>query len=418
MNAFDRADMWRGAVPRLTFLPLVEYALAVIALLLFSQALLGPLLADPEQPDASEALRLVWLPVYGVTLLLVAVRPLAVLDVMIRAWPLVALALLAALSTFWSLDPDVTSRRALALAFTTLFGLWLAARFDWRGLLTVLAVTFAILMAGSALAGALFPAFGVMHEIHPGAWRGLWWEKNTLGAMMGWAMLAFTGLAALDAKRRLIWLALLAPAFALVLLSTSRTALLAALIALAGPMMIAMARRDFTFGAMAVMAGLTGVGLAALVIAIGPMVLLEALGRDATLTGRTDIWEALFRQMADRPLLGFGYGVFWQVENGPAFWVRQETVWPVPTAHNGWLETALSMGLFGVAIAAIAYLGALISAAWRLFSGNETYWALTFLIMWGLISFSESNLAEQNSMMWVMFTATAAKLAQPRAAAP
>ena len=185
MNALDRADVWRSAFPRLTFLPLLEAALAVIAILLFSQALLGPLLVDPLKPDAAEALRLVWLPVYGVTLLLVAMRPLALLETAMRGWPLVLLALLAALSTFWSINPDITSRRALALAMTTLFGLWLASRFDWRSLLTIIAVSFAILMAGSAVAGALVPGFGVMQEIHPGAWRGLWWEKNTLGAMMG-----------------------------------------------------------------------------------------------------------------------------------------------------------------------------------------------------------------------------------------
>ena len=134
--------------------------------------------------------------------------------------------------------------------------------------------------------------------------------------------------------------------------------------------------------------------------------------------GRTEIWEVLFRQIGERPLLGFGYGVFWQVDLGPAFWVRQETSWPVPTAHNGWIETALATGLIGVGVAAIAYAGALGSAVLRLFRGNETYWALPFLVMWGLISFSESNLAEQNSLMWVMFTATAAKLAQPREATP
>lgn len=75
MNALDRADVWRSAFPRLTFLPLLEAALAVIAILLFSQALLGPLLVDPLKPDAAEALRLVWLPVYGVTFT-VAMRPL------------------------------------------------------------------------------------------------------------------------------------------------------------------------------------------------------------------------------------------------------------------------------------------------------------------------------------------------------
>ncbi|MGP1274968.1 MAG: O-antigen ligase family protein, partial [Caulobacterales bacterium] len=262
------------------------------------------------------------------------------------------------------------------------------------------------------------PGFGVMQEIHPGAWKGLWWEKNTLGAMMGWAVLSFIGAAAFDERRRLIWLGAVIPALALVLLSTSRTALLASFIAIAGPGMIAMARRDAASSAIAVMTGVVGVALGVLVLVIGPGVLLEALGRDATLTGRTDIWIALMRQIAERPLLGFGYGVFWQVEMGPAHWVRLETSWPVPTAHNGWIETALATGLVGVSIAAIAYAGALTSAVMRLFRGNETYWALPFLVMWGLISFSESNLAEQNSLMWVMFTATAAKLAQPREAAP
>lgn len=418
MNALDRADLWRSAVPRLTFLPLAEGALAVLAMLLFSQALLGPLLVDPLRPDAGEALRLVWLPVYGMTLLLIAVRPLPLLETVLRAWPLMALAILAALSTFWSIDGSITSRRALALAMTTLFGLWLASRFDWRSLLTIFAVSFAILMAGSAIAGALVPGFGVMQEIHPGAWKGLWWEKNTLGAMMGWAVLSFIGAAAFDERRRLIWLGAVIPALALVLLSTSRTALLASFIAIAGPGMIAMARRDAASSAIAVMTGVVGVALGVLVLVIGPGVLLEALGRDATLTGRTDIWIALMRQIAERPLLGFGYGVFWQVEMGPAHWVRLETSWPVPTAHNGWIETALATGLVGVSIAAIAYAGALTSAVMRLFRGNETYWALPFLVMWGLISFSESNLAEQNSLMWVMFTATAAKLAQPREAAP
>ncbi|MGP1275185.1 MAG: hypothetical protein ACQRW7_07185, partial [Caulobacterales bacterium] len=167
MNALDRADLWRSAVPRLTFLPLAEGALAVLAMLLFSQALLGPLLVDPLRPDAGEALRLVWLPVYGMTLLLIAVRPLPLLETVLRAWPLMALAILAALSTFWSIDGSITSRRALALAMTTLFGLWLASRFDWRSLLTIFAVSFAILMAGSAIAGALLPGFGVMQEILP-----------------------------------------------------------------------------------------------------------------------------------------------------------------------------------------------------------------------------------------------------------
>ena len=154
--------------------------------------------------------------------------------------------------------------------------------------------------------------------------------------------------------------------------------------------------------------------VAALILLIAPVEFLELLGRDATLTGRTDIWVILARQVADAPWTGYGYRAFWTVENGPVFWVRQGTSWPVPTAHNGWIETALALGIPGVALMATVFLTALGRALGRLFSGPETYWALGFIAMLGLVSISESNLMQQNSLSWVLFVATAAKLQERR----
>ena len=39
---------------------------------------------------------------------------------------------------------------------------------------------------------------------------------------------------------------------------------------------------------------------------------LGALGRNATLSGRTGIWSLLLGSIAKRPLLGYGYYAFWQ----------------------------------------------------------------------------------------------------------
>jgi O-antigen ligase len=68
-----------------------------------------------------------------------------------------------------------------------------------------------------------------------------------------------------------------------------------------------------------------------------------ALGRDATLTGRTDIWAAALK-IPTNPLLGHGFASTWLTPEGRA--MAEEL--KIPHAHNGYLETYLHSGLFGV----------------------------------------------------------------------
>lgn len=412
-RAIHLADQWRTTAPRLSAWPAIEAGLALLAMLLFSQALLGPLLADPADPDGGAILRLIWPPVYLLGLGLIALNPSPVFQVLVRAWPLVLLGALTLVSTVWSIDPGVSLRRGFAVFMTLIFALWLAARYSWPDLVRLIALMFGVLAIGSFIAGALFPSFGVMYEIHVGAWKGLWWEKNTLGGYMAFGAGAFAAAiaAARNRTEQRIWFAFLGLAVLLVLLSTSRTALLATLICTAGPAAIALARRGFGFAVLAVFSGLCGLGALLGVLIIGPGVILEALGRDPTLTGRTDIWAALGDAIAGRPWTGYGYGAFWQVDDGPVFWVRQATVWPVPTAHNAWLETALAIGIPGMVLAMLVVAGGWLRALLRLFSGVETYWALPFLTAWIGVSLSESNLLVQNGIIWLLLSATLAKLA-------
>ncbi len=415
-EALALAERWRDQAPRLRFWPALEAGASLLAMLLFSQALLGPLLTDPTDPDGAEALRLIWPPVYLLTLGLIALNPGPVARVALKSWPLLLLAGLTVISAAWSIDPGTTARRGLAVVMTLAFAVWLAARYCWRDLIRLIAAMFAVLALGSALAGALFPGFGVMHEIHVGAWKGLWWEKNTLGALMAWASLSFiaAGAAASHPVEKRVWFGLVFLGAVLVLLSTSRTALLALTICVAGPAAIALTRRGFGFAALAIFGGVCGLASLLGVLLVGPGVILEALGRDATLTGRTDIWRALVEAIAARPWTGYGYGVFWSVDDGPVFWLRQVTAWEVPTAHNAWLETALAIGLPGVALAVYVVGAGVVRALLRLFSGLETYWALPFLVAWAGISLSESNLLEQNGLVWMLLCATLAKLAAGR----
>jgi exopolysaccharide production protein ExoQ len=78
----------------------------------------------------------------------------------------------------------------------------------------------------------------------------------------------------------------------------------------------------------------------------------EALGRDATLTGRTALWDGLLRRIVD-PVLGAGFESFWLGTRLTRLW--QEYWWHPNQAHNGYLEIFLNLGAFGLVL-----LGALL----------------------------------------------------------
>jgi O-antigen ligase len=77
---------------------------------------------------------------------------------------------------------------------------------------------------------------------------------------------------------------------------------------------------------------------------------LEASGRDATLTGRTGLWETLLQEPTD-PLIGVGYASFWLGERLTRFWAMYPKS-PPNEAHNGYLEVYLNLGLIGVCLIA------------------------------------------------------------------
>lgn len=73
--------------------------------------------------------------------------------------------------------------------------------------------------------------------------------------------------------------------------------------------------------------------------------LIEGTGRDATLTGRTELWEVVL-SMDPRPILGYGFESFWL---GDRLKVLHEMYAFKPNqAHNGYIETYLNLGWVGL----------------------------------------------------------------------
>ena len=197
--------------------------------------------------------------------------------------------------------------------------------------------------------------------------------------------------------------------------STSTTALLTLLLVAAMLPVIMAVRTGGAMGVAAVWLTLTaGAALVAATVFL-PDLVFGAFGKDSTLTGRTDIWELVMLSIGERPVLGYGFGAYWfDPDHGPSAVIRDVLEWPVPNAHNGWLETLLGFGYVGLALFAVHLATALTAALVRLPSQPDGYWALPFLAIFLVSSLSESSIIQQNSMAWVLYVATAAKLLQTR----
>jgi exopolysaccharide production protein ExoQ len=91
------------------------------------------------------------------------------------------------------------------------------------------------------------------------------------------------------------------------------------------------------------------VAIATLFLGVGGGV-LEAMGRDPTLTGRTDVWNVALRFRGD-PLVGTGFESFWLGERLERIWSFYW--WKPNEAHNGYLEVFLNLGLMGVILLAV-----------------------------------------------------------------
>jgi O-antigen ligase len=77
---------------------------------------------------------------------------------------------------------------------------------------------------------------------------------------------------------------------------------------------------------------------------------METMGRDPTLTGRTEIWKVVLG-MRGNPVLGTGFESFWLGKRLQKIWSLYW--WHPNEAHDGYLEIYLNLGWIGVTLLAI-----------------------------------------------------------------
>lgn len=400
---------------RPTLLTIAAFAAGVFLLLTYSEGWMLPLTGGKDEAAQSGLIRSIYLPAYGAGIALLALSPRNTLRAMLRQPFLIAIMAIVAASILWSVSPDQTSRRIVALYCTTLGGIVLAARWRWASLAEIVAGSFAILAVISLFTCLFVPSIGRMTELFPGAWRGLWPEKNAFGSNMAFGFVACCAAALLNKKRDKFWWAMAGLSFGLVLMSTSKTSLVSAMLGVGAMTFIYLVRRGPASSVAATWAALVGVALIACFILFASDVLFGLLGKDATLTGRTKIWAGVIRQINERPWQGYGYGAIWDEEGkwGPLAWITKEAGFRAHHAHNTWLEQWLGLGIFGLLAWAMFYLQTFVTALVAVYREKGAYLAFPFIVVYSLITLTESVAVTYNDMRWVIFVALAVKLAFP-----
>jgi exopolysaccharide production protein ExoQ len=326
-------------------------------------------------------------------------------------WMLVTMLLL---SSAWSENPEVTQLYEREIWQMTAFGLYFATRFEPKEQVKLLAFTLGISALLSALVAIGLPSAGVHRLDHPGAWKGIYDYKNTLGSMMIMGSLLFFLLPVEQPRDRLYKWGGFALAMLVMLASTSKTSLVLAFVLI----ILVTFYRNFRWkGKITVIF----VDMLVLVTACGAfgvfsnwVVLVSGLGKDPSISGRTYIWNGALSWLMERPWLGFGRGAFWAPGSKYAVYVGEVVAinFVPPHGHNGFLDVALDVGFVGLGLFVLTFLWTCWRALRYSYASNRSYdyWSIAFLAFLAMNNMTESYLLRLANVYWTLYVAVSLSL--------
>jgi exopolysaccharide production protein ExoQ len=370
---------------------------------------------SPDPTDYSSIQTLFFLN-YVLVLFLIIIRWKKVIHVINKEWTIWVLMVLVLASINWSFIPKLTQVRGIALVGTSLFGLYLASRYTIREQLQLLGWAFVTIIIMSFAFAIIIPKYGTMFSgIHTGSWRGIYVHKNLLGRMMVMGTIIFWILA-MDVKNRLnsyFWWVAFGLSFCLLILAKSSSSIINFITIFA----LIPAYNTFRWRYHLMIPGvLTIVTIGAslsLWFNANAATLLDSIGKDATLTGRTDMWPAIIDMIGKQPWLGYGYSAFWDDWDAPGAEVWRIVKWTPPNSHNGLLDIGLELGLLGVGIFTVGFVTTLLRGInWlRVDKSWESFWTILYLTCLVLSNVSESSLLNRNDIFWVLYVSVSFSLA-------
>jgi O-antigen ligase len=326
----------------------------------------------------------------------------------------------ALLSAMWSQDAGVTLRKSIFLLLTTAFGIYLARRYPVERQLRIICLSGCMITLLSIFFALFLPRYGLDHDVHEGVWVGVFTQKNVCAREMLFILVCLVPYVPGTQAMRWVRRVAIAGSLTVIAGTRSKTALLMTAMVLGFFPTLRMIRRmspSLTLTMITAFA-VTVSGVLAVALSAAPKFIL-LLGRDSTMTGRTDIWQAVMQAILKRPLLGYGFAAFWLSLRGESANVILALRWAVPAAHNGFLEIWLQLGAFGLLLFGWGFLQGGMAAlrGLRQPQFQQAAWPLAVLLLTLVYNLDESSLMQANDFLWVLYVATLVNIATHRMAA-
>jgi len=376
-----------------------------------------------QQLDGSPLDRNVFMVLLAIGFVVLLVRGAAVVKLLRANGPMVLFVLYCAASVLWSDYPDVAFKRWIkSLGDFVMILIVLTDPDQLSAVKRVLARVSFVLLPLSVLFIKYYPNWGRTYDTHWDGtvfYTGVTTNKNLLGMTcmifgLGLVWYFLQELRAEKGKRRTRSLiaigTVLGINFFLLAIANSMTSLScftlgSALIVAASSPKVARKRGLV----LAMVSGCVAFCFCVLFLDFGSFI-LEALGRNPTLTGRTDLWDVL-RTMTVNPLLGAGFESFWLGDRLKKLW---DIFWWHPNeSHNGYLETFLNLGWVGVALLGILVISGYRKIVKELGEGSKTapLW-LAFFFVGIAYNFTEAAIRTV-SPVWIFFILVIIALPKP-----
>jgi O-antigen ligase len=339
--------------------------------------------------SGSMARRVAYLVVAGTGLVLAAghsetlarrLRPMAIV--------LTGYLTLVAASVLWSTDAAMTVRRVLAFSCFAVGAWGLSRRLSLRDLAVlclVVTAAYMLLAVGAELLYGTFQPWATDFRF-----RGTT-HPNQSAMYCASLCLAAACLAGVPGSPRRLLAGLFVAGLMLLVLTRSRTGTAAFGVAFVALWIVKSIRERRLLVPMAALTLLTAGALVASCCGVdlakhlpNAVLLGRAHETDDPLNGRSELWEELFQSIQERPVLGYGYGSFWNASRVQEF--STEFHWGINGAHSAILETALAVGWLGLAVVALLIvlgLGQALADYWRNPSAASAF--LFVMLVYGLV---------------------------------
>jgi exopolysaccharide production protein ExoQ len=313
----------------------------------------------------------------------------------------------ALLSSLWSSDVIDSMRKAAFLSILIFFGYFLAEKFRPEEQMRLIFAVGCLIVIGSYLMVTLFPARGLDSQGH---WIGLFGHKNALGIYLSVYLSAFFFMSRRMTLLRLLGFGIVLLGVIAVYMSQSRTGWVTCAFLLVYVCLSRVLKRfkSMDFPAI-IFAFLSLIGIFGLIAFENFSSFTHLLGKDTSLTGRTEIWKEALWAINRHLFFGYGYSGFWNGLSPESNAVNVQISSALNGqefnhAHNAFLTLTLQVGIVGMTVLVISLFVALRNAIRSIFvhRSKAALWYLGILLAILVAGSDESMFMNYLSLMSVL----------------